>query len=64
MLLQDYYKVEQEFTTLEVALRGFQIVAGLSPAEVAAITTNGHLLKLLYAIGVCVVVLLYQPIHS
>ena len=61
MLIQDYYKVEQEFTTLEVGLRGFQIVASVSPSDVAAATTDRHLPKLLYAIGVYVVTLPYYP---
>jgi len=64
MLLQDYYKVEQEFTTLEVGVRGFQVVAGLSPAEVDAFTTDSQIPKILYAIGVYVVIFTYQPIRS
>jgi len=64
MLLQDYYKVEQELTALEVGLHGFQVVASMSPAEVAAITTDSHTLKPLYAIGVYVAMTTYQPIRS
>ena len=49
---QDYYKVEQEFTALEVGLHGFQIVAGHFPAGVANSNADIPLPKLLHAIGV------------
>jgi len=52
MCLQDYHSVEQEFTTLEIGLRGFQLVARLLPAEVANDNSDSHLPKLLQAIGV------------
>ena len=46
------YATEHEFTALEVRLRSFEAVAGVSTAAVVAASADKDLQKLLHAIGV------------